>query len=272
MRVKHRFVFRSAEDNIVSFLQSRRINIDYDKMLNVFEIYEDNVDFCDVKELLNTYNSTSLTQCIYTRKELDLAEWLTVRSTWQNDYPQPEDNFGYIKATYDTSNYCKTCENGLVQNNNFILKKKPNWGSKNFMMLNWVPDELFISDRVESVFCENNVKGLDYLKTYNRSKNEIKGTKQIYIQKTLDYGIKSESIEKEVVCDECKFKKTFTKTGYIYYDKHVFDNINIDLIKSCEKYGEVGCASTIFINQRVRKLIINNNFARGLVFEPIQLV
>ena len=244
-------------------------------MINAINIFDDSENYQKIAGFLETRNifpCNATSKVVYTKQEIEKAEWLTVRCTWLSDYPQPADDFGYVNTTYASSDFCKKCLKGLVQKDSFSIKKKPNWGSKNFMMINWVHDELFVSSKVETVFTDNDVKGIDFYKVLNRSKKEIEGTKQIYVKNYLEPGLRSESVEYELICPVCNYKKYFPKLGLIYYNKDVFNNLNVDMIKSCEKFGEITCISLIFITQRLYKIIVDNNLGRGLVYEPVQLV
>ena len=273
MRIKHRFTFRSDENNIINFLIKKKVDIDYDEIINVIEIFEDNKDFVEIKNFLKSYNSTPLSRCIYTTHELDTAEWLTVRSMWRSYFAEPRDNWGYMFTTYDGTNYCDICGNGLVQKENFVLKLRPNWRKKNFLMIYGIEDELFVTSKIETVFTENNAKGINFLEVLNRSGKEIEGTRQIFVEEILKPSLKSESIRKEVVCEKCNFKKIFPKIDFNSYDKSAFENLNVDMIKSYEKYGEeCACSGTIFMSQRLRQVLIANGLAKGLLFEPIKLV
>ena len=275
MKIKYRFTFLMNNKDVVNFLNEQKIEITNVEGIGSLEIFNDRSNLNEVVNFLELHNlkyNAATSQCIYTKKEINEAEWLMVRGTWRNDYPQPEKDFGYIHTTYDSSDFCEKCLKGLVQKDIFMIKKKPNWGTKNFLMINWVHDEFFVSSKVETIFRDNNVKGLDFYKVFNRSKKEIEGTKQIYINNYLQPGIKNESIKQELICSKCGYKKYLKKLGFIYYSKDVFTSLDADMIKSHEKFGEMTCSSLIFITQRLYKIIVDNNLGRGLVYEPVQLV
>lgn len=37
----------------------------------------------------------------FSTSEIAAASWLALTSEWHHGYPQPEDDFGYLQATYD---------------------------------------------------------------------------------------------------------------------------------------------------------------------------
>ena len=277
MKIKRRFAFSENNADVMGFLSKHKISLEFNigSLINAINIYEDQENYQKIADFLasrDVFPCRATSKVEYSSREIDESEWLTIRSTWRNDYPQPADDFGYIHTTYDSSKYCEKCLKGLVQKDLFKIRKKPNFGSKNFLMINWIHDEFFVSNKVEAAFKENNVRGVDFYKVLNLSGKEMAETKQIYVNTYLKPGIKNESIEYELLCQLCSFKKYFQRLGYLYYDKSVFENLDVDMIKSSEKFGEITCCSKLFITQRVRKIIINNNLSRGLVFEPVILV
>ena len=275
MKKKYRFTFGSDKEEVVDFLKEQQIEIDIGELISACEIYSDKENIAEIINFLETHNIRfwpSTSECIYTKQELDEAEWLKVKGTWYSGYPQPERDSEFINITYDSSNYCDKCYKGLVQKDSFRMKKKPSFGSRNFMMLNWVHDELFVSDRVEAIFKKNDVKGVDFYKVLSKSQKEMENTKQLYIENYIEPGFMSESVEKELICPKCSFMKYLTKLGFIYYNKNVFNDVNADIVKSHDKFGELTCCSIIIVSQRLRKIILDNNIGRGLIFEPLQLV
>jgi len=275
MKKRYRFTFRSSREEIVDFLKWQQVEIDVGELISACEIYSDGENVEEIMNFLETHNirfEPSTSQCIYTKQELNEAEWLKVRGTWYSGYPQPERDYEYINITYDSSNYCDECYKGLIQKDSFRMRKKPNFGAKNFMVLNWVHDELFVSGKVETIFRENDVKGIDFYKVLSKSQKEMENTKQLYIENYIAPGFMPESIEKELICPKCDFIKYLKKFGFIYYNKETFNNVNVDIVKSQDKFGEITCSSHIIVNQRLRKIILDNNIGRGLIFEPLQLV
>ena len=125
MRIKHRYVFDENKKDVIDFLSTNNIYCEMDPILATVELYEDDKKFNFVSEFLAKHNIFSLRQnrkVIYTNQELEKAEWLSVRSTWRSDYPQPDENMGYRFVTYDASSHCEKCGKGLRQKDFFILE------------------------------------------------------------------------------------------------------------------------------------------------------
>lgn len=77
---------------------------------------------------------------------------LIMQPSWHWGYPQPDAEFGYLRATYDTSALC-ACGLGGRQVSAFRMKRAPPWGNRHILQLNWVFDEFFVRPDVwEAVF------------------------------------------------------------------------------------------------------------------------
>ena len=273
MRIKHRFVFKSGNIEVTEFLSKHQIKYHFeaDNAFAVFELFEDEEDYNDIIRFIESHCIFSNPpEVIYSQKEIDEAQWLSIRSTWRNCYPQPQKEMGYRVTTYDATDYCDKCGNGLVQKNNFMLQKEPSWGARNFLMINWIHDELFISQKAESVLADSNLTGFDIYDVYNKSGIVLDGVRQIYVKNYFDDGLMPDSIDRELHCEKCNNR--IMRKPILYYDKETFKNVYCDIIKSKEKFGEITCSNIIFITQKFRQVITTNKLDRGLVFEPVQLI
>ena len=293
MKIKHRFAFNTKRNNIRLFLDKHGIKYKAMHDYSIFYLYDDNDVFDLINDFMISNNETSIATPIYTKKELESAQWLTIKSGWNSLYPQPINQPSYIYTTYDMTNYCGgnpnlynekigewyrehdlpfyLCEKGLVQKDGFVLKKEPNWGSRGFTMLFWVTDELFISPKTEEVL-NNNLRGIVYFPVYNKSKKMFDNVKQIYINNYVDKGLCIDSIERIYTCPICGFIKYWPKIGPIRFRKEIFENIDVDIVKTTDKFWERECDSLILVTNKFYKTIINAKLDRGLFFEPIELI
>lgn len=97
-----------------------------------------------------------------TKAEKYTAEWFKVKSVWRFEYPQPESDFKYEQnITYSNDRLCKNrdCGYGLEQVGNFRLRKAPKWKNRSFLMMNWIPDELFVSDEAKNCLKQSGLRG-----------------------------------------------------------------------------------------------------------------
>lgn len=82
--------------------------------------------------------------------ELDSADHLEFAVDWHNGYPQPESSFGYLRETFDLTDYCEACGIGKVQNAPYRLRGEPRWGTRHLMGINWDFDAVFCRSEVAS--------------------------------------------------------------------------------------------------------------------------
>jgi hypothetical protein len=80
------------------------------------------------------------------------GQCLVMSPSWHWGYPQPQDPEGYLRATYDLTEYCP-CGIGARQIAPFRIKRAPTWGRRSILQLNWVFDEFFVKPETwEAVF------------------------------------------------------------------------------------------------------------------------
>lgn len=121
------------------------LGFSFKKDLEAFLIDEENPKWPQVAELFEHYRSFQLVYAEFTDREIQAADHVALYGTGSHGYPQPEDDFGYQKTTYDDSKYCEQCQCGLVQKAPFALRGEPKWGKRSgFLKLNWVGDEYFV--------------------------------------------------------------------------------------------------------------------------------
>lgn len=278
MRIKHRFGFNTDNKSIIHFLNKHRLRYYNDGLITVFEMFEDDENFHLVCDFMTCHNVVDTQEAVFTQEEIESAQWMVVRSNWWSQYPQPQNNMEYMFTTYDATEYCDGnkpeyyCEKGLVQKSSFVIKKEPNWNSRNFMMLNWISDELFISRKAEDILNRSNLKGFAFYDVLDKSKEKLEGVKQLYVECYLPYALSPDSVERKYVCPKCDFIKYLPKIGAIRFRKDAFYGVQSDILKTSEKFGEISCYSLILINHNFYDIITKARLDRGLVFEPIELV
>lgn len=278
MRIKHRFSFNNEVEtkDVLDFLIKNSIKYDELEELQiiVFEAFEDNEKWDEIKEIMAKYNIESLCEALYSKEEYEKASWFRTRSMWRWEYPQPEE--GYEYSTYDASHFCEECGYGLIQKGIFKVKKPPKWGNRNFLMLNWVEDELFINDKVESVLISKIIKEFKIQNVNKINTDEpIKNMKQIFVNDILQPGLvnKNNTIRRESKCLKCGCVKRITTGRGIIFNKEIFSEIEDDIIKSYEVFGDgLMCARMIFVSKRFYNIIKEHGLDKALIFEPIMLI
>ena len=288
MDVNHRIVFSVKENpRIVDFLNKNGIKYKYEHSA----IYNIHSDFVIVnileshKAWLEMHNyishnehGTIISSAVYSKKEMAEAEWFTCRSTWRWEYPQPQsDKFGYMKnITYEFSSNCRECGYGKKQIGNFRVRKSPSWGKKNFLMLNWEEDVLFLSDRAKEILSASDLKGFKFLDVLNtKGTQKIEDINQLVIESCTQPGLVwqgNDTIKEINSCTACGITKYICAgRGHVYKRESLPDNV--DFAKSIEGFGcGTASSSLIFVSKKFYDLIVENDLESKLEFEPLMLV
>ena len=62
------------------------------------------------------------------------------------------------------------------------------------------------------------------------------------------------------------------KPGYNCFHKEIFEGVQDDIVKTTDKFGELGCTSLILVTHKFYGIVTNAKLDRGLVFEPVELI
>ncbi len=275
MEIKTRIVFRTDDHpDLISYLTNNGVYFKLGEILSVVEILESNPLWPTIKQMTKNEEPLYQWDTLYTKSELDCAEWLSMRSIWRFGYPQPENNFAYERITY--SSVCPTCGSGKVQISPFRIKKAPKWGSRNFMELNWVGDSIFVSDIAREMLINERITGIDFMELLDKNGDKaIQGISQLVIPTVLENGFvyTEQGVREFGECSQCGVVKYVTTgKGMLMFKKNIFEN-QPDVVLTGDSFGG-GHYSTkiILVKQKVYKAIVKNKLGRALEFEPIMLV
>ena len=275
VKIKHRIAFRAEEQvGLTSYLSGHDIVWKKGEIISSVELFEDNEHWQFVHQYACDRHIPILSSTDFSKSELDNARWLRIRSQWRFGYPQPEAAFGYRDVTYQEGR-CEACGAGKKQIAPFRMTKTPVWGKRHFMMLNWVEDELFITDICRSVLEKANLSGICFgAVSDKKGLGSLGNVNQLIIPTTLSPGVIADrrSIDQVYVCADCGAVKYHpTGIGMMAYDEHIFNNTP-DFVRTSEVFGwGKGAAHHIIISQKTYHVLIRNKLAQGLVFEPIEL-
>lgn len=217
-------------------------------------------------------------------------------TTTQFGYPQPENDFSYIDKTYDTSRACLTCKIGLKQKDEFRFKSEPKIKNKHqFLGLNWVFDEIFVTQEVKDVFEKELVTGIRFSQPIiNKTGKFIEGLYQLRVDNLVSNGLLTENLNTEnceMIKEESmlKFLKASnskliqgpfcgqTKYNFPQGDNHLtfkadaFEDIT-DFARLDYYFGSGSSANKpIIISEKVKQIIDRENW-KGVFLEQIRLV
>lgn len=114
--------------------------------LLVLDINENSQTWPVVKEWMQRHHAVDMVTTKFTAAEISRSGWLCLVPTWHHGFPQPrDDEFGYLRETYDCSEYCTQCGSGLKQSGPFQMTAEPRWGRREILQLNWIFDEFFVT-------------------------------------------------------------------------------------------------------------------------------
>ncbi len=242
----------------------------------VLDIWDDNPHWPAIFDFVEQRGLLCLSETSFTKQELTQAEWLTVRSQWHNGYPQPDGDCGYLRITYRSDACCAECGVGLHQQAPFRFTSAPKWGSRHFMMLNWVFDELFVNNVARNVLENSGLTGFHFLPAHTKlGSAELPGVHQIAIETVSRPGMVSEgtsAIDSIHWCSACGLPK-YHPSGI---GMHIFSRSALqDMPAICRSYEHFGWGHgadrKLLIRQEMYRLLVGHNLARSLVFQPVQL-
>lgn len=142
MRIVHR-VSLHATPEVVAELAAAGIAAGTG--LQTFEIAESDPRWPRVAELVERHEAVDLVRTDFTARECEQAPALQLIPTWHHGYPMPDEDEGYLSATFDLAEYCASCGIGLRQKAPFRMIREPRWGVRSILQLNWVFDAFFVT-------------------------------------------------------------------------------------------------------------------------------
>jgi hypothetical protein len=296
MKIKHRYltwdshlkIIKPVKDILDRYSHIYKYKEDLDCVIPTFKyqiefyLYEDNPDFSVIKQGLSKFLEPQVIGTEYEKADIKNAEWFVV-NTGEYQYPQPEDDFGYLKATFNLDNYCRLCYIGKVQNAPYRLRTEPKQPNNQFWGLHWAFDAIFVRHETKNILEREKINGIRFSNPVLHKKNiPIEGFYQLHIDTILNKGFDNyntktitckinneENLNKDTnlqCCGQIKFHHPMIG-GYLF-DKAIF-NKDFDIVQSQEFFGSGGSANRLRIVSKRLKEIIEQNKLKGLSFIPI---
>jgi hypothetical protein len=161
VRINHRI---AAENGNPFWREIGFLALEYEHGdISVLNVTEDHPQWPEVERLLAQYKPVHFIHNIFSREEMDAADWFVLSAKGHHGYPMPEDNFGYLEATYDVAYLCPICGIGGVQKAPFRLRAEPKAARSQFLQLNWVFDEFFLRKAAADCLAIAGITGIEYL-------------------------------------------------------------------------------------------------------------
>ncbi|EPF26287.1 hypothetical protein HMPREF1221_01360 [Treponema socranskii subsp. paredis ATCC 35535] len=121
-------------------------------IVRYFDIGENDTKWKDIQLIVKKNDKDIIDnqmKILFSKAELSSSKYFVMIPTWHFLYPQPENNFGYQNTTYNSSNVCNSCGQGLIKQDLFCIKTEPKWGNKDIGQLNWIFDEYFVTKKLK---------------------------------------------------------------------------------------------------------------------------
>ena len=243
-------IFNNWETHQIEILKSNGLNVPLG--FQNIKLY-DNELFNKLDPLFKLWGAMVTVGSEFSDDDYSSANHFMILPNWQNQYPQPENNFAYLEETYDLKDYCSLCGIGAIQKSPFRIEKEIKWGGRMSFILNWVFDEIFIrKDIYEKVFSP---MGIDFVPVLlHKNGKTIEDTKQLKISIATSR-LKLENVDFER-CEKCgRHKYKPITSGYF---PNLIDDLNAPhILKSQEYYGSGKSASNwIIVSQSFRKILL----------------
>jgi hypothetical protein len=300
VKINHRIALRQ-DDPFRRELD--RLGLDYDRgdpdnmlrlAISVLNVTEDQPEWPEVERLVAKYRpgNHSVTN-LFTKVELDTAEWLQLNARGHHCYPQPEEDFGYQEVTYNVSNYCRHCGIGGVQEAPFRLRAEFKASHSQILQLNWVFDEFFLRDEAREGLRSAAITGIDYMAPLlHQSDRRVERVVQMFVRTKLPPALdpigfqpvtckpqneewhamqrlRPSEPEKLLYCGRVKYQ--YAHKGPYRFDKKAFAEAP-DVVKSDEWFGSGASAHRlVIVSQGFRQAVVKAKW-HGVSFEPIELV
>lgn len=277
MDINYHITFRIDENReFLECLKKNSILYDDSAFVSSIDILQSDPRWSKIQVFVEKQKLLCLSKSVFSKEELQLSQWLSIRSTWNVGYPQPEGAFKYETITYTREHHCKECGCGLKQIAPFRMKKQPRFASRHFMMLNWVEDELFLDTAAKEVLQDGSVSGISFREVHNKGGNSIlPDTYQLVVNHLLNDGLVPEEspLRAMLVCEKCGTTRYHPHgVGVFTFRKEIFENAP-DIVKTAEMFGWGHSSSRyILIRQSVYRLLVEKKMSRGLEFSPINLI
>jgi hypothetical protein len=257
MRIVHRVGLAASE---AQRHELEAYGVQYERLsgeLICFQIDEDHSAWPSVATLIDIWKAPDLVITEFTRRELARAKYLTMHPGWHFGYPQPERDFGYIRKTYDSTNYCPSCGTGGIQQAPFRMLREPKWGRRQILQLNWVLDEFFVTPEAwNAVFKPLGIEALPVLQ--HKTGEPLTTVLQLQISAWTTDKVNPDGYRIEC-CDTCKRMKLAGNRSGTF--PHVELPGGVHIAKTHEYFGSNAAAwHTVVISAELYKAIAEHKF------------
>ena len=204
MQIVHRVSLRASREDRQEIA---RLNIEVAPVGRVppdfisFDVSEAHESWPAVREWIVRRQAGDFVRTEFSKTDIAAARWLGLQS-WQQGYPQPEADFGYLRTTYEPEDWCAACRVGKRQRAPFVMTGELRWGQRGILQLNWVFDEFFVTPEVWAAVFEPH--GIDARPVLNRRGSELKTVLQLVVDARVSLSTSDLAAEQCSTCGRVK--------------------------------------------------------------------
>jgi len=188
MRIKSDIGFRIEDPEIAwEILGNLGLNVNYEHPYQNAVLFNDDQKY---ELLINRLKKkdihySEIFELVFDDDELEKAEFYDMGPAGYWGYPQPMDDFGYVKESYDESVACPICWNGAKQVRPFLIKGKPKFGRNDILAINW-EFEFLITERLKSLIEGEGLTGAEFWPLLDyKKRTPIEGFHQLCVKNEL---------------------------------------------------------------------------------------
>jgi hypothetical protein len=251
----------ASSPQIAQELAALGVDVD-DSGLVAFEVDESHDDWSELKAWIGRRRPLDIVTTRFSLLELARASALELKSSWHHGRPQPEQEAGYLAATFDLREHCPRCGLGKKQIAPFQMKAEPLWGRNGLMQLDWIFDEYFVKPEVwEEVFRPFGIEGRAVKDTRGQ---RLETVLQLVVRDEV--GIVTEGVEARP-CPTCR------RVKYLPVVRGPFPALTRPLssaiAKTTESFGEGSSAYRAIVVSRDLADALQAAEIRGVAFVPV---
>ena len=281
MEIKHRISINSRQTDFMSAIIE--LNIDHEAIelpggrskLITFVISESDPRWESVVSLIKLYKDYEIygpgdqLETVFSDEEVMGAEWLRLKSTFEQGYPQPKSKWPIKQLSYDI--ICPKCCI-YRQTKNMRFGKEPSLGRKSFMTMIWA-NEIFCTTEVILALDAIGVKGYEiWDAVIHKTGRSLERVHQIFIPGIASPGMIIEDNLERKICPICGTTKYYPHEKGIMCLKRESLLSGIDFMMTYEWFGfGILAWREILVSNRVARLIIDNGW-KGVRLKVVELV
>jgi hypothetical protein len=275
MEILHRIVFsdRDKIDNLLEYNHikyTKKIGYKGKSYLVIVKISESDLNWSIVSTLIKERHALDIFDTIFSEKEIGEAEWLLLKPSFEQGYPQPKN--GWEKMVYGDS-VRPLCGVGFTQIGPFHIAKEPFLRIHDFYRPSWTY-VLFCSNKVISQIMENGISGVEIREVILHNTNLLSKVVSQLIFPHVTTPVLGEVDKIDPwTCPLCGITKyAYHKHGYMHLKNNQIRH-DLDAQVTYEWFG-TGTATghrEIIISNRFASIIVENNW-HGVTLKPVKLI